>query len=267
MRCYEVSRKLVKSQPEVWAELEKAERLAELLGDDSIKITRAEPESTIQWEGSSASGSIEISSSGWGTQVVLKTEVAEPEAPAVPEVEVAEPEAQAPPEPEVAQAEVPELKASEVEVPEVEVPEVGVPEVEVPEADGPRAAINEVPEQKLSLWKRIKLLFTPPESAPPPLATPQPNQAREDVTEPEPEPAPERLPEPRTDSEAIAQEPENVVPEPENLAPDPENLAPEPDARPEAQPEAQLEAVDHEQRMRAMLDHLGSAHKRPFVNS
>jgi hypothetical protein len=35
---------------------------------------------------------------------------------------------------------------------------------------------------------------------------------------------------------------------------------------PEPEPEPTPEPIDYEARMSALLDHLGSAHKRPFVN-
>ncbi|MGK2878501.1 MAG: hypothetical protein ACSLFF_08000 [Solirubrobacterales bacterium] len=177
MPAYEISRTLVKSQPEVWAEIEKVERLAELLGDDAISITRSEPESTIEWAGSSASGTIEIAASGWGTKVSLKTAVVEREPEPKPE-----PEAVVEPEPE------------------------------------PIAEIESTPSVTLGFWAKLKLKFAGP--------APEPVAVVESEQEPEPEPEP-------------VAEPEAVV-------------EPEP--------------IDYEARMSALLDHLGSAHKRPFVN-
>jgi hypothetical protein len=214
MPAYEISRTLVKSQPEVWAEIEKAERLAELLGDDAIKITKASPESTVEWEGTGASGSIEIAASGWGTKVILKTEV--PEAAAEPEPE-REPEPEPEPEP-VDQAE-PEEIALESEAVETE------PEME---------------PEKIGFWQKIKAMFNSEQEI---------NLAEEPeaVVEPEPEPEPEAIiePEPEPEPEPV----EIVEPEPEPVA------------------EATPEPIDYEQRMTALLDHLGSAHKRPFVNA
>ena len=77
MPAYEVSRTLVKSAPEVWAELERVERLAELLGDGAIEIVSMRAESQLEWRGDRASGTIEIAASGWGTKVKLTAEAEE----------------------------------------------------------------------------------------------------------------------------------------------------------------------------------------------
>src|SRR3954447_9792019 len=112
----EAKRTLVKSPPELWAELSDAAALARHLGEfGEIRITRTQPESVVEWEGDLASGSVQIEPSGWGTKVTL---TAEPEldAPPPPEPEPepprpvfgarlfaprrAEPEPVPPPEPE-----------------------------------------------------------------------------------------------------------------------------------------------------------------------
>jgi len=73
MTEYEASRTLVKSPPELWAELSDevslAGHLAEPFGE--IKITRLEPETAVAWEGERASGTVRIEPSGWGTRVTL----------------------------------------------------------------------------------------------------------------------------------------------------------------------------------------------------
>lgn len=196
MTAYDVSRTLVKSQPEVWAELEQVERLAELLGDEAISITRSEPESTIEWQGQSASGKIELAASGWGTKVRLtaETKAADPVEP--------EPE----PEPEPVQTIDPE----------------------------PTAIVEQVEaEAKIGFMARMKAMFgsKPAEVAAEPVIVETP----EVMVEPEPEPEP--------------------VPEPE----------PEPVAEQVA--ESVPETIDFEERLTSVLDHLGSAHKRPFVNN
>jgi hypothetical protein len=229
MPAYEVSRTLVKSQPEVWAEIEKAERLAELLGDDAIRITRSEPESAIAWEGTSASGTIEITASGWGTKVSLKTEVERAPEP----VAAAEPE----PEPEAVVEPEPELEPEAAVEPEPEPEAVIEPEAE------PEVEMETVGEAapKVSFWQKIKNAFGGKSVEPAVEAA-----ELEAVIEPEPEAIVEPEPEP--------------APEPE---PEPEPVAA---AEPEPAPEPTPEPVDYEARMTALLDHLGSAHKRPFVN-
>src|SRR5271167_4103990 len=88
----EVQRTLVKSPPELWAELSDPEALTRHLGElGEIRITRAEPEKLVEWEAEAASGRVEIKASGWGTKVTLsasrelapaaETAVGEPQIP------------------------------------------------------------------------------------------------------------------------------------------------------------------------------------------
>src|SRR5215216_3010919 len=66
----EAKRTLVKSPPELWAELSDADALARHLGEfGEIRITRTQPESVVEWEGDLASGSVRLEPSGWGTKV------------------------------------------------------------------------------------------------------------------------------------------------------------------------------------------------------
>jgi hypothetical protein len=89
-------RTLVKSPPELWSELSEVERLARHLGAfGEIKITKLEPEHTVAWEGESASGTVMIEPSGWGTKVTLNAHVEEGE----PEPEPSTVEAPEPPVP------------------------------------------------------------------------------------------------------------------------------------------------------------------------
>jgi hypothetical protein len=68
----EAKRTLVKSPPELWAELSDIAALARHLGEfGEIRITRTEPESVVEWEGDLASGSVRLEPSGWGTKVTL----------------------------------------------------------------------------------------------------------------------------------------------------------------------------------------------------
>jgi hypothetical protein len=91
-------RRLVKSPPELWAEVSEVERLAKHLGAfGEIRITKLEPEKTVAWEGDHASGTVSIEASGWGTKVILTAEVPDDSPPA----EEFEPEAAPEPEPEL----------------------------------------------------------------------------------------------------------------------------------------------------------------------
>ena len=71
----EVTRTLVKSPPELWAELSDVAALARHLGEfGTIRIVRTEPESVVEWEGDRASGSVRLEPAGWGTRVTLTAE-------------------------------------------------------------------------------------------------------------------------------------------------------------------------------------------------
>jgi hypothetical protein len=68
----EVQRTLVKSPPELWAELSDPAALARHLGElGEIRIVRTEPESTVEWEAQNTTGVVSIKPSGWGTKVTL----------------------------------------------------------------------------------------------------------------------------------------------------------------------------------------------------
>jgi hypothetical protein len=68
----EAKRTLVKSPPELWAELSDISALARHLGEfGEIRITRTEPETVVEWEGDLATGSVRLEPSGWGTKVTL----------------------------------------------------------------------------------------------------------------------------------------------------------------------------------------------------
>jgi hypothetical protein len=71
---YEVSRTLVKSPPELWAELE-GERLRDALGDAVVRPT--EPERELAWEADGAAGLARLEPSSWGTKVTLTAWVEE----------------------------------------------------------------------------------------------------------------------------------------------------------------------------------------------
>jgi hypothetical protein len=68
----EVQRTLVKSPPELWAELSDPATLARLLGElGEIRITRVDPEQAVEWEAEHTRGTVRIKPSGWGTKVAL----------------------------------------------------------------------------------------------------------------------------------------------------------------------------------------------------
>jgi hypothetical protein len=133
----EVQRTLVKSPPELWAELSDPESLARHLGElGEIRITRIDPEQTVEWEAEDTTGTIRIKPSGWGTKVTLKVTreipTLEPPIELTPELVVgaeAEPAVEEPapvvlvnaaPEPQAAVVEEPELVIATEEPPELE---------------------------------------------------------------------------------------------------------------------------------------------------
>jgi hypothetical protein len=76
----EVQRTLVKSPPELWAELSDPAALSRHLGElGEIRIVRTEPESVVEWAAENTTGTVSIKPSGWGTKVTLSVtrEIAE----------------------------------------------------------------------------------------------------------------------------------------------------------------------------------------------
>jgi hypothetical protein len=174
-------RTLVKSPPELWAEVSDAGALAKHLGEfGEIRITRLEPETTVAWEGDRASGTVKLEPAGWGTKVTLTATATEVEAPAVPEP-VVEPEP------------VAEVVVAEPEVVTVPEPE---PTAAVEEEPDERSWLDrhppEEPGPKVGFWKRLFGRHRPVEVAevlpgPEPTPVPDPSPIPEP---PAPEPAP-----------------------------------------------------------------------------
>src|SRR3954452_9385662 len=75
-------RTLVKSPPELWAEVSDVEALARHLGEfGEIRITRLDPETTVAWEGDRACGTVALEPAGWGTKGTITAKRAEGPAP------------------------------------------------------------------------------------------------------------------------------------------------------------------------------------------
>jgi hypothetical protein len=218
-------RTLVKSPPELWAEVSDLEALAKHLGEfGEIKITRLEPETTVVWEGDRVSGTVRLEPSGWGTKVTLTAELAE-----LAELANIEPEAP-----------LPEPVAVEAPPPS--------PIQETPEPEPTAELITaETMAEKPGFWARLfgrrkPLAEVPPTEPPPPDAEPPP------VEEPEPEPPVEEPPAPEPP-------PLQPVPDPEPPA-EPEPAGP--------LPAAELDDDRAVAVLTEVLDNLGSAHHRPF---
>jgi hypothetical protein len=247
-------RTLVKSPPELWAEISDVSTLARHLGEfGDIRITRLEAETTVVWEGDRARGTVNLEPSGWGTKVTMTAEAiaVEAEAEAEAEAEPAE-----------------EADREAVEEPALDV--VVEPEPEAVEAE-PEAVVEAEPEA---------VVEAEPEAVD---AQPQPRKrgffARllgrraKPAAEPEPVAVPE--PEPVLEAEPVAAAPEAIhtptvaAPEPEPVEA-PVEAAAEPIAEPELDGEiaagarAALDAERVEAVLVGVLDDLGSAHHRPF---
>src|SRR5215212_8144341 len=217
----EAHRRLVKSPPELWAELSDVEALARHLGEfGEIRITRTDPETTVAWEGEHARGTVSIESSGWGTKVRLTAEAIRPEPPEEEAKAVAEQPAPIAAEQE-AVAEQPEPVAEEsqpvAEEPEpvAEEPEPVAEEAEPvteqaePMPEEPAADVEppspepvtetvapQPPPRKIGFFARLfgrRKRVEPADAAPEPVAVqvdPEPVPAPA-VVEPDPEPVPE----------------------------------------------------------------------------
>lgn len=226
----EAHRTLVKSPPELWAELSDAEGLARRLEPfGEIRITRLEPESTVTWEGERARGTVRIEPSGWGTRVTLTAEAApEPEPVGRPEpaLEPAAPD----PEPE---------PVSEIEdLPQTTAALGQDGRLDAPPAPGRR-------HNGVGAWW-ARLLPWRPWAA-----------AEETAPEPRLSPEPDPVPDP---AEPVAPAEPEVLPVPEPPF-EPAAHKIEPNGNGAVRP---AYAGELDEVLSAVLDDLGSAHHRPF---
>ena len=233
-------RTLVKSPPELWAEVSDVEALARHLGEfGEIRITRLDPETTVAWEGDRACGTVALEPSGWGTKVTITAKLAEEAASEAAEP-VAEPEPEPPapePEPEAAAVEPVAEAEPEPRAPEPVAEADAEPATPEPEAEAPKVGFF---ARMFGRRRRVEAVVETE-----PVAV---------ETEPEPLAA-----EPEPEAEPVAAEPD-PDPEPEPL------VAAEPEAEPEPGP-APLDAERAEAILTGVLDDLGSAHHRPFSRS
>jgi hypothetical protein len=226
----QAQRRLVKSPPELWAEISDEDVLRHHLAPfGAVRITSREPESTVAWEGERASGTVSLDSAGWGTRVTLTAVQAEPSWVDPRRWVAPEDEAWSVPQPE------PEPEPVAVEEPEPE-PE-SEPEPEPVAIEPPRRGFL------ARLFRRRTAEITPP--APP---APAPDPAPP-VPRPDPSPAPPI--------------------DPPSPSPDPTPpIDPTPPAQDPSPPtptiEAELPVGEALRVLEGMLDHLGAAHHRPF---
>jgi hypothetical protein len=227
MSSLQASRTLVKSPPELWAELSDLGSLARHLGEfGEIRITQVDPESRVEWEADRASGTVRLEPSGWGTRVVLTVDTPEP---------AADPE----PEPEEPTTIAAAIKQAETEEEPEDEPVAEAEEPAEPVANEPAAEPEPAP--KRGFWAR---LFG--RKQPAPTRAPEPEPV---AVEPEPEP----VTQPEPDEPAEQDQAFGTI----------EWEVPEPPAAEDAQPEPEA-AVDPEAVLHGVLDTLGAAHHRPF---
>lgn len=296
----EVQRTLVKSPPELWAELSDPEALSRHLGElGEIRITRSEPEKRIEWEAEGTSGSVLIKPSGWGTKVTLSvtremglTEL-DPAAkenghapggesePGSPEPEASMPEIIADPTPPTVSltAEPVALEESVAEAPVAEV--TSSHELELPEI-APQLTVAEPRRGFLSrLFGRRKTRPASEAGVPTELTganveedPPDPVDVEETVgetpaLEPPSSSAIESLQarfqpaEPEPAAEALPEPAAEDPPEPTEERP-PETVTETPDLAAELKAAEEVAEEEITAVLTAALDRLGAAHHRPF---
>ena len=291
----EVQRTLVKSPPELWAELSDPDALGRHLGElGEIRITRAEPEKRVEWEAEGTSGSVFIKPSGWGTKVTLSVtrEVDAPvqdaskiEPSAIDQEGEQEPPAELEPEPPI---EVAATEAEATPIVEEHTASEAALEPTPPSEPSPQPAPRRGFFARLFGRRRPKVAeltetsmeehatTTVTDSAPTPLVDPSETskativeppgssaieslQARFQA-EPASEPVDEDEAEPEAEPELVAETAEPVA---EAEAP-PEATEPPRDLAAELKAAEEVAAEEVTAVLTAVLDRLGAAHHRPF---
>jgi hypothetical protein len=262
---HEVTRTLVKSQPEIWTQCSEADSLGWHLNGSfgEIRITRLEPEHAVAWEAELVSGTVRIEPSAWGTRVTMTVQMEREE---VQSGSVAEQEEEVPDGSTAGQDEE-EVSNGSVAGSEGVLP-LASPEEPVPEAERETPPPQPIPVVELSsapttllarLRARLRRVTRRPGSEPELLRPAEPLERRP------PGPPVEQA----ERSQPVTPEPELLVTgEPEQ----PVTREPEPPrpAATETQP-AQPEAGEHPPpgadatvALNAALESLGKAHHRPY---
>jgi hypothetical protein len=273
----EVQRTLVKSPPELWAELSDPAALARHLGElGEIEIVRTDPESTVEWASENTTGTVSIKPSGWGTNVKLTVtrELAGATSAASSQPEPGESEPAETPAPEPVADEPPAAVEPQAEA-------TAEPEAEATVEPEPEATIEPEPKPRRGFFARLFWRLRAPAVAEP---------LRWEAQGPTDASAPERPPEP---SDAFAAVRQVLAPEsfaashpyaalpPTPPAPEPSvdgSVTPQPTEPAGEAPEepivsdisAELMAAEEVAAeevtavLTAVLDRLGAAHHRPF---
>ena len=183
MPSLEAKRTLVKSPPEIWAEVSDAGALARHLGEfGEIRITRTQPEEVVEWEGDLASGCVRLEPSGWGTKVTLTAEAPDP----------SEPDPEAAPALTTPMGSDLAIKHFGLETQDPAPEEPANPHSSVPEADAGLQDLTPVGGGKRSWWARLwrrRAPEAPPVAESVPVQAPAPPPA-EAVQAPPPPPPP-----------------------------------------------------------------------------
>ena len=186
----EVQRTLVKSPPELWAELSDPTALARHLGElGEIRIIRIEPECMVEWAAENTTGTVSIKPSGWGTNVKL-TVTRELTAPAPEAAVEPQPQASAEPEPQPQASAAPEPEPEPQASPEPE------PQPQASAEPDPEPQASASPEQEAgpgagaALAAEPEVFPTEPEAASEPVSAvvgqPGLTAAMEQTLEPKP---------------------------------------------------------------------------------
>jgi hypothetical protein len=257
----QVQRTLVKSPPELWEALSDPASLARHLGEfGEIRITRLEPETTVEWEAEHASGTVHIVASGWGTKVTLTATPAEQPSEPPPVAKAAAMVVWRPPQP------WPPPPAQAEGVAEEE-PVAHEPAADEPAADEPAPAVAEVPPAAVVRRSWFQRLFGRRAAAEHPVEVPPAPEPIELPVDPEPDPEPELPEEPLPAAEVplATVEPDVATVELSvaslwgSEGAEPEDAAePEPDLVPRIDGERATAVLS------SVLDDLGAAHHRPF---
>jgi hypothetical protein len=255
MHEHKAARTLVKSVPELWLTCSEESSLGRHLQQfGEIRITRLEPESTVAWEGETASGTVRLEPSGWGTRVTL-TALAE-------EIGVE-------PASEIAVRPVEEIPVEAVEETAVEaVEETAVEPARELSADPDQVEpAPEPPPMRTGLWAwllgLLQVAGERPQSRPLPEAVEEP-EATPTTEEPEVTPIAEE-----PDVTPTVEEPDVTAIELTPSAPVDQRASQADDPPPSGvgerpTPHEPATGPDPESALIAALDSLGRAHHRPF---
>jgi hypothetical protein len=243
----EVQRTLVKSPPELWAELSNPDALSRHLSKlGEIRITRVEPETKVEWEAEGACGVVHLKQSGWGTKVTLSLTRETPVSEEPEPERIAEPELVTRPEPKALIEAAPEPKQVAQPEPIAESEPVAEPEPKAkpirpePELAAAEPVPEPIAEAKRGFFARLLRRLGP---------------KLVEVVEPETQPQPIADAGPEPELQALAA-PEPIYPA--------RPVEPAPDLGAELESlEAQM-AEETTELLTGVLDRLGAAHHRPF---